>query len=173
MSRYLVFLDVDGVFASSRVHYSRTDAYEMWAKFDPVAVDFMNKISDRFNNVEFVCMSTWKNFLKTDDLQTYHLFEAMWRNAGLTGKFAKPWKTDPDNTLFMNAGNHRGHEVKHYLENYGQDVTDYILFDDNEYNFDQILGKKRLVRTDHENGMLYKHMTHAMSIMGPWHPKYN
>jgi hypothetical protein len=171
MSRYLVFLDIDGVFTSSRVHYSRTDAYDMWAKFDPVAVDFMNKISDRFHNVEFVCMSTWKNFLDTKSQSTVHIFEAMWRNAGFKGKFADPWKTDPDNTLWKSAGMDRGDEVVHYLENYGTDVKDYILFDDNAYNFNKVLPKKRLIQTNPENGLLYRHMTDAMSIMGNWSEK--
>lgn len=38
----------------------------------------------------------------------------------------------------------------------------------NDYNFEKVLGKKRLVRTDPENGMLYRHMKDAMSIMGQW-----
>ena len=39
--KYLVFLDIDGVFTSSRVHFAHAAAYEMWHRFDPVAVDFI------------------------------------------------------------------------------------------------------------------------------------
>ena len=51
--KYLVFLDIDGVFTSSRVHYAHNAVYKMWHRFDPVAVDFMNKIHDKYP-VEFV-----------------------------------------------------------------------------------------------------------------------
>ena len=46
--KYLVFLDIDGVFTSSRVHYAHNASYDMWHRFDPVAIDFMNKIHDRY-----------------------------------------------------------------------------------------------------------------------------
>lgn len=168
--KYLVFLDVDGVFTSSRVHNAHGSAAEMWTRFDPIAVDFMNKIYDRYP-VEFVIMSTWKNFLVTENHSTTHLMEAVFRSAGFRGKFASPWKTDPDNVMLFNRTLDRGDEVQHYLTNYGQDIVDFILFDDNRYNFDRALGKKRLVQTDHENGLLYKHMLNAQSLMGTWHEK--
>lgn len=169
--RYLVFLDVDGVFTSSRVHYAHGASYEMWHRFDPVAVDFMNKIHDRYN-VEFVLMSTWKNFLRNDDHSVEHWIRAAFGNSGFRGKLASPWKTDPDNVIWTRAGlNDRAHEVLEYLDLYGSDVTDYILFDDNRYRFNEVLPKKRLVLTDHENGLLFKHMLNAQSIMGTWHEK--
>jgi hypothetical protein len=80
---------------------------------------------------------------------------------------ASPWKTDPDNFAVIKRWD-RAHEVKDYLENFGQDIKDFILFDDNAYRFKEILGKGRLVRTDPENGLLYKHMLNAQSIMGNW-----
>jgi hypothetical protein len=171
MSRYLVFLDIDGVFTSSRVHYAHNATYEMWHRFDPVAVDFMNKLHDRYP-VEFVLMSTWKNYLRNDDNMVLHWVSAAFGNSGFRGKLASPWKTDPDNVIWQRAGlNDRAHEVQEYLANYGTDVRDFILFDDNAYRFDEVLGKKRLVRTDPENGLLYKHMKHAMSIVGQWNER--
>jgi hypothetical protein len=168
--KYLVFLDIDGVFTSSRVHYAHNASYEMWHRFDPVAVDFMNKIHDRYP-VEFVLMSTWKNFLKNDDKNIEHWVRAAFGNSGFRGQIASPWKTDPDE-LWVNRYNfQRGDEVKEYLDIYAQDVKDFILFDDNRYNFAKALGKNRLVLTDPVNGLLYKHMTHAQSIMGQWHEK--
>jgi hypothetical protein len=168
--KYLVFLDIDGVFTSSRVHYAHAAAYEMWHRFDPVAVDFMNKIHDRYA-VEFVLMSTWKNFIDATSKQTEHWIRAAFGNSGFRGDFADPWKTDPDE-LWINRKNFdRGDEVREYLDTYATDIKDFILFDDNAYNFDTALGKKRLVRTDPENGLLYKHMCNAQSIMGQWHEK--
>jgi len=167
--KYLVFLDVDGVFTSSRVHYAHNASYEMWHRFDPVAVDFMNKIHDRYP-VEFVLMSTWKNYIDVKSHTIEHWVRAAFGNSGFRGQFATPWKTDPDNLALQKKWD-RGDEVREYLDTYATDVKDFILFDDNVYNFDKALGVKRLVRTDPENGLLYKHMLHAQSIMGQWHER--
>jgi len=169
--KYLVFLDIDGVFTSSRVHCAHNAVYDMWQRFDPVAVDFMNKIHDRYP-VEFVLISTWKNYLRNDDHSIEHWIRAAFANSGFRGDFARMWKTDPDN-LWVNkpAPYDRSHEIKDYLEIYGQDIKDFIIFDDNDYGFEKVLGVKRWVRTDSENGLLYKHMCNAQSIMGQWHEK--
>ncbi len=168
--KYLVFLDIDGVFTSSRVNTAHNASYDMWHRFDPVAVDFMNKIHDTYT-VEFVVMSTWKNYIDVKSFQTEHWIKAAYGNSGFRGQFATPWKTDPDE-LWINRRNFdRGDEVKEYLEVYGQDVKDFILFDDNAYNFEKALGIKRLIRTDPDNGLLHKHMLKAQSIMGQWDKK--
>lgn len=169
--KYLVFLDVDGVFTSSRVHFAHNAAYGMWHRFDPVAVDFMNRIHDTYP-VEFVIMSTWKDNLRSDDNTVEHWVRAAFGNSGFRGQLATPWKTDPDNIIWQRTGkNDRAYEVKEYLELYGGDTEDYILFDDNRYQFKEVLGKGRLVQTDHENGLLYKHMQNAQSLMGTWHER--
>jgi hypothetical protein len=169
--KYLVFLDIDGVFTSSRVHFAHAAAYEMWHRFDPVAVDFMNKIHDRYP-VEFVIMSTWKDNLRSDDNNVKHWVHAAFGNSGFRGQLATPWKTDPDNVIWQRKGaNDRAYEVKEYLELYATDIKDYILFDDNRYQFKEVLGVNRLVHTDHENGLLYKHMLNAHSLMGQWHER--
>lgn len=165
--KYLVFLDVDGVFTSSRVHYAHASAYEMWHRFDPVAVDFMNKIHDRYP-VEFVVMSTWKNYIDATSNQMEHWVRAAFGNSGFRGQFADPWKTDPNETWINTPRLQRGDEVRMYLEEFGQDIKDYILFDDNRYNFKEALGKGRLVLTDSEEGLLYRHMKNAQSLMGTW-----
>lgn len=167
--KYLIFLDIDGVFTSNRVHYAHNATYKMWARFDPVAVDFMNKIHDTYP-VEFVLMSTWKNGLRNDDKMTEHWIQAAFANSGFRGEFAAPWKTDPDNFSPTKKWD-RGNEVKDYLENFATDVEDFVLFDDNRYRFNEILGKKRLVQTNSDDGLLHKHMLHANSLMGNWEKK--
>lgn len=169
--KYLVFLDIDGVFTSSRVHTAHNAEYEMWHRFDPVAVDFMNRIHDTYP-VEFVLISTWKNYLRNDDLNVSHWVRAAFGNSGFRGTFSELWKTDPDN-LWPNKppGYNRAGEILDYLEEHAPDVEDYIIFDDNDYGFERVLGKRRLVRTDPENGLLHKHMLNAMSIMGNWEKK--
>jgi hypothetical protein len=168
--KYLVFLDIDGVFTSSRVHYAHNGSYRMWSKFDQNAIDFMNKIHDRYP-VEFVIMSTWKNFIDAKSFQIEHWIWSAFSNSGFRGKLASPWKTDPDELWINKKGMDRADEVLEYLNTYGTDIEDYILFDDNRYRFNEILPKKRLVLTDPENGLLYKHMLNAQSIMGNWKEK--
>jgi hypothetical protein len=167
MRKYLVLLDIDGVFTSHRVHIAH-NAYEakILQRFDPVAVDFMNWIHDTYP-VEFVLMSTWKNDLRNDDVMIEHWIRSAFANSGFRGMFANPWKTDPDNFASVKRWD-RANEVKDYLENFGSDVEDFILFDDNRYKFKEILGKQRLVHTDSDNGLLFKHMLNAKSIMGTW-----
>jgi hypothetical protein len=167
--KYLVFLDIDGVFTSSRVHLAHNADFGMWHRFDPVAVDFMNKIHDTYP-VEFVLMSTWKNHLRSDDTNIQHWVRSAFGNSGFRGTISRPWKTDPDNFAVMKKWD-RGDEVKNYLETFATDIEDYILFDDNSYNFEKALGKKRLVRTDSDNGLLHKHMLNALSLLGQWKKK--
>jgi hypothetical protein len=169
--KYLVFLDIDGVFTSSRVHYAHNAVYKMWHRFDPVAVDFMNKIHDRYP-VEFVLISTWKNYLRNDDHQIEHWIRSAFANSGFRGDFPTMWKTDPDN-LWVNKPSpyDRSHEIRDYLVDHAPDVLDYIIFDDNDYGFEKVLGKKRLIRTDPENGLLFKHMQKAQSIIGQWNER--
>ena len=169
--KYLVFLDIDGVFTSSRVHTAHNPSFDMWHRFDLVAVDFMNRIHDTYP-VEFVLISTWKNYLRNDDNQVSHWMRAAFGNSGFRGEFSTLWKTDPDN-LWPNKSTPytRAHEIRDYLIEHATDVEDYIIFDDNDYGFERVLGKKRLIRTDPDNGLLHKHMLNAMSIMGTWTKK--
>lgn len=170
--KYLAFLDIDGVFTSNRVQYASANPNDMWNKFDPIAVDFMNKLHDRVDDLHFVLISTWKEYLREADEQTSHWIIAAFRNAGFRGEFASPWKTNPENfPRFYERGMTRANEIKEYLEVYAPNNLDYIIFDDNNYGFDTVLGKKRWVHTDEQNGLLWKHQQHAMSIVGQWDPK--
>jgi hypothetical protein len=171
LSRYLVFLDIDGVFTSPRVNYAHNAVYNMWHRFDPVVIDFMNKLHDS-HPLEFVVMSTWKDGLNPNNDMIEHWVRAAFGNSGFRGEFAKPWKTDPDSLIKTRLNNNdRAFEVLDYLENFGSSVVDYLLFDDNKYMFNEVLPKKRLILTDPENGLLHKHMLHATSITGTWEKK--
>jgi hypothetical protein len=169
--KYLIFLDIDGVFTSARVHLAQNANFDIWHKFDPIAIEFMNKIHDTYD-VEFVLISTWKNQLRNDDEAISHWIKAAFGNSGFRGKFHRMWKTDPDN-LWINKPRpyERSHEIRDFMEEYETNVEDYIIFDDNDYDFKSVLGKSRLVRTDTDNGLLYKHMLNALSMMGTWRKK--
>ena len=173
MTKYLVFLDIDGVLTSNRVHFSKITKYPVWAEFDPVAINFFNKIYQKFP-VKFVLMTSWKNNLPnisgTTDRIVEHWMLSAFANAGFIGEFAEPIRTNPTDDKAL-ARLDRAHEVAHYLENYAEGIQDYILFDDTNYQFDKVLPKKRFVRTDPQNGLLHKHMLIAASIMGDWHER--
>lgn len=170
--KYLAFLDIDGVFTSARVQYASANSRDMWNKFDPTAIEFMNKLHDKIADLHFVLISTWKEHLREDDEQTSHWIIAAFRNAGFRGEFASPWKTNPENfPRFYEKGMTRADEIKEYLEVCAPGNQDYIIFDDNDYGFETVLGKNRWVHTDGNNGILLKHMHNAMSIVGEWDTK--
>ena len=167
-AKYLIFLDIDGVFTSNRVEYTEEFRGLLWSKFDPIAVNFMNRIADKFDKVEFVLISTWRDRVLIDNSHTSLWIETTFRNAGFRGNFARPyWKVNPfeDSELYRLE---RAYEIKDYLENYAPGCKDYLIFDDNDYDFNEILGKKRLVKTHCYDGLLFKHMEKAWSIAGQW-----
>jgi len=64
MADYLVFVDFDGVLTSTRVHMAQPeDSYKLWSTFDPIVMEFFNKIHNR-HDVEFVWTTTWRNNLE-------------------------------------------------------------------------------------------------------------
>lgn len=171
MRKYLAFLDIDGVFCSHRVHIAHNSDHCMWNRFDPVAVDFMNYMYDTYP-VEFVLSTSWIKGVPSDNALVQHWITTAFANSGFRGRLAQPFKTNPDGEIIQSRANQdRPEEIKRYLEVYGQDIEDYIIFDDSRYEFEEVLGKKRLVLTDPNNGMLFKHMLNAKSIMGNWKKK--
>ena len=73
--KYAIFLDIDGVFTSHRVHMSKRFERMMWVEFDKVAIEFMNTIHEK-HNVDFVIMSTWKNGLDSADPMIIHWIDS-------------------------------------------------------------------------------------------------
>lgn len=169
MTKYAVFLDIDGVLCGNRMQIAHASKHGMWDRFDPVAIEFFNMIDDKYN-VDWVLMSTWKNHLKKDDSLIYHWINAAFRSAGFKGTFPYPnWKTNPDNK-FYEGMNNRAKEVADYLKDFGP-YNDFLLFDDSHYGFNEYLGKKRWIRCHPEDGLLSKQMKHALSLMGAWEKK--
>lgn len=172
-SKYIVFWDVDGVATSQRVETACQWPNKLMTKFDPIAIEFFNRIHDSYSDVSFVMISTWRNHLPQDET-TLHWVKSALANAGFRGRMWDHdgvWRVNPENDLEMMRKGRAG-EIKDYLVNYtGVDLQDYIIFDDNDYLFNQVLDKRRFVKTDPENGLLWKHMKNALSIMGNWEKK--
>ena len=171
-AKYLIFVDFDGVLTSNRVHFSQPeDAYKMWSRFDPIAIEFFNHIHNNYDGVEFVWTTTWRNHVPLNAGHIEHILYSMWYNAGFRGYFATPWKVNPTDRMDGEI-NHasRAEEIKDYLENYA-DCKDYLIFDDSDYGFNKVLGIKRFIKTHPDDGLLFKHMLNAKSIMGTWDKK--
>lgn len=132
MGKYLVLLDIDGVFTSNRVHVAHNAVDSMWQRLDIVVVDFMNYIHDTYN-AEFVIMSTWARGCDVKNPMIEHWVRACFASAGFRGQFARPWKTDPDNIVLTKGLHDRAYAVKDYLDNFGHDVDDFILFDEAQF----------------------------------------
>lgn len=158
---YYVFLDIDGVLTSARAEMS-DGIPRTWMKFDPIAIDFFNRIHDN-HDVEFVLSSTWRNYIT--DAMSLHWIESCFVSAGFRGKLAKEWKVNiqEDHDLYRKQ---RAWEIKDYLDRHDHD--DFMIFDDNDYLFNEVLGKRRFIQTDHANGLMVNHMKSALSIAGNW-----
>lgn len=169
--KYAVFLDFDGVLTTGRVDFANNGRKDrnnpMWHKFDPVAVDFLNRIHDTFEGVRFVWTTTWRT-----DQNFCNDFVALWAatmfaNAGFRGLFAEEplVNGNHDTTLYKD----RGREIQDYLDLF--QPRDYLVFDDDRnYDF-TMLPRKRVVYTDPLNGMLLEHMKYAWGIVGNWDRK--
>lgn len=165
--KYLIFIDIDGVLTSNRAEFS--DGLTcLWNKFDPIAIDFFNRIHDTYDEVEFVLISTWRDWLDTNNSAQFHWVTAAFRSAGFRGNFSYPnWKVNPDNNVDL-WNKRRAYEIQDYLANHAPGCKDFIIFDDSDYNFNKILGVKRFVKTDADNGVMFKHMRNAWALMGLW-----
>lgn len=170
-NRYVVFLDIDGVFTSTRVHLAKdVESSAMWDTFDPIAVDVLNSL-DRNHYVDFVLMTTWVEGLKNSDKTMYHWVTAAFRNAGFRGNFPFPgWKVNPADKP-QTWENNRAHWVKDYLAAERLTYDDFMVIDDTDYKFNDVLGKKRFVQPDGHDGLLTKHIKNIRSLTGTWEKK--
>lgn len=168
--KYLIFLDFDGVLTSERMEFGHggDSDYQMMTRFDPNAIAFLNRIHEKYEDVHFVWSTTWRNGMENDNLMNQHWAYTMFNNAGFRGNFGKPWKVNPDDLI---KHSDRAEEIKDYLEAYAPHHKDYMIIDDTDYGFNDILAKKRFVKTDPDNGMLLRHMKNAWALTGTWDRK--
>lgn len=166
--KYAVFLDFDGVLTTARTGFAdaKCNGYTMWSRFDPVAIDFLNKIHLTFEDVKFVWITSWRPATIDPSNMDLHFAYTMFRNAGFLGEFADQWRVNPENTI---SRIDRALEIKDWIDK--NPIIDYLIFDDCDYKFNEILGKKRLIRTDPNDGITYKNMQYAWNICGQWYRK--
>lgn len=167
--KHVVFVDFDGVLTSQRLFRTLPeDSYEMWCQFDPVVMQFFNKIHWAFQDVRFVWTTTWRDRIEKN-FYMEHIAYSLWYNAGFRGKFGEPWCVNPNDENMGTSGmNRRAYEILHYLQNYAPNTNDFLVLDDVDFQFNSVLPKKRFVKTDADDGMLSRHYTKAWQLIGHW-----
>lgn len=166
MASYIIFLDIDGVLTSERSFFAHSpNNYKIMNKFDPVAIDFFNKIHNTYD-VEFVLISSWKTDMNVSSDYHKHWIISSFSNSGFVGKFADVWKvSDEDNFPALNT---RAFQIIKYVEEHHASIEDYMIFDDEDYSYNKILNKKRFIKTSSKEGISLKNMKDAWSMLGSW-----
>lgn len=143
----IIFLDVDGVFASKRAHLATSGGMVIhWNAWDALAVRFMNDNFGPESGWQVVISSTWG---KTFNFQA--MMDIMGA-AGLRLKVHNEWRT-PEVGHYQ-----RGEEIKLWLEQNEPDVIKngaYIIVDDNADMLEE--QANNFVQTDTDNGILAAH----------------
>lgn len=135
----IIFLDIDGVLTSARVHIPSGHG-GAWRRFDPIALEFIEKVGHRWP-AKIVLSSTWRDFF--DYRSITHIFH----NSTIPELLHSDWKT-------KNRQANRGLEVEAWLSAH-PNVENYIILDDNSDFLPHQM--KQLIQTHEEEGMLSKH----------------
>lgn len=160
--KYACFLDIDGVLTSNRAQFANPG---MWTRFDPVAIEYLNSLHFKYD-ITFVVTSSWKDFLPMNDTRIFLWVESAFRSSGFGGKIDyKNWKTD-DLKHLISGSDYRAKEIRDFVTRH--EIEDYIIFDDSDFEYDEILGRKRFIKTDSDDGMLFRHMLEADQIVREW-----
>ena len=158
----IIFLDIDGVLTSDRVHRARNEIYKdemncFLTQFDPVAIEFFNKISSK-HDISFCLISTWKNNLGIAYMIP-HWIDTCFYNAGFRGKFLNELKTEDEHEHSRSRG------IELLMEDYPD--SNYIIIDDCDFDWTDHQ-RERWVMTDPDNGILLTHMKQIENLIKDW-----
>lgn len=171
---YFIFVDIDGVLVTARNNFMFLENdYQMHTKFDPVCIDLFNYIHMKYYGVHFVLSTSWKAPLNNSDEKEdmglhKHWVHSAFRSSGFIGNFGKNWKTGYEDTMVF-PRNHRIKEINSYLDE--NPCRDFLIFDDEDLGFKN-MHPKRWIKTDEHNGLTWKNIIQAKSIIGTWEDRY-
>ena len=134
----IIFLDFDGVLASSRA--SKAVGEKFWRYLDPLALRFIERMCQQYY-ARVVISSTWR----IGEKRSY--FNDLFSCSGFGGIVMH---TD---AMTKNLSGNRGDEIKDWLDRNGS--PDYVIIDDDSDMLPE--QKTRFVHTDPHDGMLFKH----------------
>lgn len=156
----VIFLDIDGVLATSRAHIALGKYGGIWTEWDPVGVALVKKLCKE-HNLKLVISSTWRfNPSQSgimDCLEVHGLQAYLNRGAPYT----------PD---FRGNGDqrYRGYEIQAYLGN-NLDIDRYLIFDDDS----DFLPHQREyhIHTETHNGITAANYFKCLDILKEWDGK--
>jgi hypothetical protein len=148
----VVFLDFDGVLNSEDWYTDRPHPNLM---FNPMAIDLVNVIADRFaGDLAFVISSSWRILGRDPDrdersslnycrgvLDGYRFHGRVFDATPTSGECGRAGKPLP--------GPERGHEIQRWLDGHPE-VATYVIIDDSD---DMVHLTPRLVRTEWKLGI--------------------
>ena len=145
----IVFLDIDGVVCNHRVCWARPRGVlelSSQAWIDPISVAAVNRICADAD-AKIVVSSTWRNFKDID---------VILRTMGILADYHPSYTT-------TKPGGIRGDQIKAWMDDNGRPSNYVILDDDSDFLKEQL---PHLVQTDHEDGILTRHIKRALEIFG-------
>jgi hypothetical protein len=157
----IVFLDFDGVLNSNAYLtrlLARGSEHEA-DTLDPIQVERLNKIVEA-TGASVVISSSWRHGRTTARLR--NLLERQGFRGRVIGKTPE-WIRKTEGGLF--AGETRGHEIQHWMDNadqYGIEVGTFIILDDDP-NMAHLAD--RHIKTYLHVGMLEEHMEQAIEML--------
>lgn len=157
-SYFVIFLDWDGVIITPRSLFVNQ---ENPLAFDPIAIQFLNRICSLKDNIRIVISSVHRVHPGATDQM---------RAAGFTGKFFNKFEGS-QNMLHKSEGhttgpirdNGRGAELEEWFLQYGDLVENngegYLILDDESDFYDY--QKSHLIQTDMYSGLSFWNMSQA------------
>ena len=155
----LIFLDIDGVLNCS----STKERIERYVGVDSNKLNLLKQIVDA-TNAKIVLVSTWKEYwYKEPQRKSKQDFLAQYLDERMS-EFDLKISDKTDNYYMVN----RGEGIKEYianLEHLGIEVSNYIIIDDEIFDYLSTKMTKKLVRTSFKNGLQEKHVKKAIAML--------
>lgn len=136
-----IFLDIDGVLTSARLHLA-TQKQGVWTAFDPATVIFLEKVLAKWP-AKLIISSSWRH------IYPMHEFHMLFGTSNAANYLHQNWCTGSD-------GSRRADEIADWLSNHGGTDYNYLILDDEDHGFTDEQ-KNHWIRTDPDNGMLFEH----------------
>lgn len=152
---FIVFLDIDNVACTERAYHAYGHALDknVMRVWDPVVIQFLNRLTEEFKQLKFVISSTWG---------VKHDVPTILMSHGFRGNFHE------DDKVIRHFGhNPRGRLVRDWLLDHPEILDRYLVLDDEESG-DGIRGtptEEHTVFCDVINGMLLHNYQYARQII--------
>lgn len=153
----VIFLDIDGVLTSARVHIAYGDK-GIWHRFDPAAVEFFGRIL-RDTGASLVISSTWRRGNDREGMIRDLLQGGGPAAQPMVDALHQDWSTP------VHGYPSRGAEIAAWLSAH-PDVTGYLIVDDDS----DMLAEQRpnFIQTHYHDGILTDHYLAIRKHVAGW-----